>query len=783
MRGRIIPAGFLVAAMAAAIWLSLSRPNEQWAEGWQMAGVGELSEKTQGDAATGKKLIKLVGSFVGGGPAEAQGSGWEGRAGTSAGGTVRPRFSRITISPGRESNFSGSGPPEGEVSVKLDGKVLGITRIDANGRWQMTAPALGAGDHRVQLSLEPAGDGGGVRTEGQDVRIAIPEGGSGSQIVAFEDADNGEVKAEPASEAASQSRVRDHAERLAREASGEFDDFTDRQLAKREERRRVAQDDKTASGEEEGRGSRDGSSSIDPLKPVEDWFLQSSRDYFGYVVPELAKKGPREPSVIAKNVPPPERPGDVSRERPNAPALPDLGGLASGVLDWLREANRTYQEEVVVDLSRKPEAKVARQNETPGEERDVASQPTLRTEERTLSRKERLDEMATEAARRAVEDRRAAEARRLEEKRAAESRRRADAEDDRLADLERERRLNELLARREAQTRSAAVEAQAETEREKALKREEERRTAERAREEEQRQALQRAREAERKQQEARELERLLAEQDAARKRAELEKKQRQAALQAERERQLRLETERVAREAVERERLAAEEQAREETERRLRIAREEEAGVDRRNARVVAKSERADVIAGLADEAGFGKKQVRSGLGRSIERRQDVVLPERNREADRGFAVSDRGERDGMSRLEREEDQIVADGRPGWGERDGDAAPSDTDARRRPGSLKDHLEMSVDDAAGARLAGWRMWTEPIATGCKDHRAGRSIQVPGTYVVARGDTLWQISWRHYRNGELFRRIYKANRRKIRNARRIYPCQRLWLPRL
>ncbi|MFA9550076.1 MAG: LysM peptidoglycan-binding domain-containing protein [Hyphomicrobium sp.] len=62
------------------------------------------------------------------------------------------------------------------------------------------------------------------------------------------------------------------------------------------------------------------------------------------------------------------------------------------------------------------------------------------------------------------------------------------------------------------------------------------------------------------------------------------------------------------------------------------------------------------------------------------------------------------------------------------------------------------------------------------------HRArvhGRS----GMYVVRRGDTLWGIAKRHYGKGSKYRRIYGANRRRIRRPNRIYPRQRLYIPPL
>ncbi len=81
------------------------------------------------------------------------------------------------------------------------------------------------------------------------------------------------------------------------------------------------------------------------------------------------------------------------------------------------------------------------------------------------------------------------------------------------------------------------------------------------------------------------------------------------------------------------------------------------------------------------------------------------------------------------------------------------------------------------------RSAGWRGRRGGTGTGCRDRRAGRTVRLPGTYVVARGDTLWHISRRHYQRGYRYRRIYRANRRKIRDPHWIYPCQKFWLPRL
>lgn len=52
---------------------------------------------------------------------------------------------------------------------------------------------------------------------------------------------------------------------------------------------------------------------------------------------------------------------------------------------------------------------------------------------------------------------------------------------------------------------------------------------------------------------------------------------------------------------------------------------------------------------------------------------------------------------------------------------------------------------------------------------------------PGTYVVRRGDTLWDIARRVYGNGARYRTIYRANRHLVRHPGRIRPGQVLEIP--
>lgn len=74
---------------------------------------------------------------------------------------------------------------------------------------------------------------------------------------------------------------------------------------------------------------------------------------------------------------------------------------------------------------------------------------------------------------------------------------------------------------------------------------------------------------------------------------------------------------------------------------------------------------------------------------------------------------------------------------------------------------------------------------KPIARTPAPARSTASSPAPTnqnkTYTVKRGDCLWNIAKKFYGNGSQYRKIYNANRNKIRNPNLIYPGQVLTIP--
>lgn len=91
------------------------------------------------------------------------------------------------------------------------------------------------------------------------------------------------------------------------------------------------------------------------------------------------------------------------------------------------------------------------------------------------------------------------------------------------------------------------------------------------------------------------------------------------------------------------------------------------------------------------------------------------------------------------------------------------------------------HLHFGIK-IKGHEVPGMRGWCDPL----------KAIEEPVTEpeppvtvskhcLVLPGDSLWKIAEKFYKNGCLWRRIYDANKDKIKDPRVIYPFQRLLIP--
>lgn len=688
MRGRALLLVLLSIAAALVILSSGGTTGGGFSDsGWQPAGVGSPQVHSRPWA-----LLTAAGQLAAGSRANAQAPG--GQDGDRDAAEVSALLSSVVILADGRVRFEGTGRANQEVAVRIDGAGVARTMVDPEGRWKVITGALAAGERRV--SVVDAGQAAGEKAD-DEVAVVIPADASAGEVTAFDRASATAGRAGEQEEVPS-AATRARAERLAEAASREFDDYQRQSQEVKAERN---------AGEPASDGEdRDGPDRVaGGWGPIGDWVSKSTEDYYTHVVPELARRGgsavPAAPLAPRKGVPPPVRP-----DQPDGSADGfDVAGAFRQVEDWLRDANRTYQETVVGDLSKRGETAtdVAKGG-------DAGAQGAGNQQSAVVSPSD-----APQAGAQNGGDAQEGDAQReAREREAADSRRLAEAEAERAAaeQAEQQRRLMELLEKRAADARQA----------------EEDRRREELA-------EAGRLAEAERRRTEALEAE-------STRRAEEAERLRRRDAAEAE---------------------LKAAEALRQ---------REEQARQDAAALELARKAARADEIARLdvgskgRTTAEQGRRSVRLVVPDPPERRAALPnVPGRTkaggaaRQANRGAIVPVR-----RPDPPRQAVAVVA-------------------PRPRPSSPPAGLGMRPVRAERAKAAkGQRSGRRYRGTGCKDRRAGRSIRPPGTYVVARGDTLWHIARRHYHRGERYRRIYRRNRRKIRHPDWIYPCQKFWLPR-
>ena len=91
------------------------------------------------------------------------------------------------------------------------------------------------------------------------------------------------------------------------------------------------------------------------------------------------------------------------------------------------------------------------------------------------------------------------------------------------------------------------------------------------------------------------------------------------------------------------------------------------------------------------------------------------------------------------------------------------------------------HLHFGIK-VRGYEVPGMRGWCNPLKyISEKVEEPSVPAIKPRYYFVRPGDSLWRISEKFYRTGVHWRRIWDANREKIKDPRLIYPFQRLLIP--
>ena len=652
---------------------------------------------------------------------------------SAAGETEAPRFThlRIDARTGR-SLFAGQAPAYHVVEVFANQRVIARTVANSRGRWALaTSSKLDASE--VAFELEARQPRGANVLTGAVVRVALPASYEAPLEITF-----------PGFQQSFQlAAVRSESEDIGSAASRRFNEIM--RDIRRDGGERVAQEDDSDRPAERTRGERSG----DLLSPAWGWLMDANRSYQSQIVPRLRRGGGFDIDVEEDQRQRADRSeSDVARpatrrRQPGEGLLPDWG--ADGFSGWLEAARKSYTREIVPRLT--------------GEEKQVAARtPTIDANE---------DERRAEAARRAEIERRAeAERRRLERERAEEAARKADRErieaERRRRDAERQRE----AAERERRELEADARAREEAQRQARLREEEERRrqaaidraTAEReAAERERREALRR--------QEEQASRRAEAQEEARRRRqavAEAEKRRRED--EADRARRV-AEVERREREEADQRRRAAEAERmrlaelkqQEDERRRLQEARQRREEADRERRAAIAREE--------------------------AERRRQREAEQRRREQLAAERAERRGRTPPLPTYREVRETRTALRIPGLPERRPRLAKAEetTSPSRRVARLDNKRRLTAGERRRRNLRRFRGRRSSSRSRCR-RRNGRSVRTPGVYVVRCGDTLWDISRRHYRKGHRYWRIYRANRRKIARPGLIYPGQRFYLPR-
>ncbi len=745
-----------------------------------------------------------------------------------------PTFVRIVINASGTSIFEGLGSPGTDVTLSLGPRVIGTAKPDAAGQWRLLLEKpLEPGDHRItsaSKSLDQSRD-----LAGQDVRISIPEQFQGQAIVAYE------APAGPAP--AIRDVQRQRAEDLAKAASEKFSEVIPDRAVQPRLAQVPAQPSPPAAPKAAPAAQRPAPPAGDTgfTAPLTNWLERSAKDYQDLVVRGLSEPaggGGAAPAPAAKSAPSAPRPAPPVKAAEQQPAKQSVTGPVSGlatdpldaltdaqtaVQDWLARANREYQAEIMrrletpapgslaVASGEKPKAELKPIEAAKSAPGPSAAEPRAKAEE---DRKRlALKEKELEEQRRALETKRLADAAK-EPPKAAEPK---PAGDPKTAAEDAAKTQSEDEARRQAEVKRQAEDAQrkaAEAKRiaedaakkqvEDARRRAEEitrqknedeakRLAAEVKKLDEQRTAAQKAVDDEARR--AREAaDRAASERKAAEAQARAADAERDAALKAaEAARKLAAETDIKAagEKRREAEAKAADEQ-RKAAESSRSAAAAQRAAEERARAADAASAE-ASKASAAAKAAALAREAISAARTGPQKRAAERELATQTANARSAATRAAAAEKDGAAKAEKArsataKSQVAVSSRPNdtrIAEGSGERGPVDQPGKRRAPldrSERSGLGVGATVDTSKSTAGVSAGTGS-STGTRRScaRAGRRVDVPGTYIVGRGDTLWEIADRHYRHGRRYQRIVRANRGKIDDPDVIEPCTRLWLP--
>jgi nucleoid-associated protein YgaU len=629
--------------------------------------------------------------------------------------------------------FAGRGQPDARIAVLQADRVVVYTRVRDDGHWAAAA-SFDQSAAPLDFTIEQRNPLTGELIVGGRINLHLPERYRRNVYV------TGDDTAEVTDDAFRLVAVKAERASLGPSDWRGFDRYLD------------------------GRDAVGGDARLVEVAGTWDWLEGANRSYQNEIIDRLRHgggfdrvPGGRDSGTVDKRgdsdadpIREPETRGQRERDRDlddrryaanDRHGAPEPRPVSGGFLGWLTTARRSYETEIIPRLS----------GQVP---RGILTRQELAREREQLDRRAREARLRREAAERAEQERIEAQRRRQA---AAERRRQAEEEARRIA--EERARADRLAAER---AREAEARRQDEAERLAAERTERERLAALEAQERAGEEAARRA--------------------DQERRRQELEA---QAALaRAERERQ---ETER---QAAERERAAALEARRRAEElrhqaetRRLEQERRRRMVEEAEEIRREREAEQRRRLTELRERREAARQRLASRAPREDDRTDEPrFVFDRRREEDPlpPLPTKQLAIRDGFMRRET---TITITSRD-----DDGAASRETGAWR--GSLKDSppaaatpMPTRVAAKRRTRVKQYRRRAARRNIQRCSGAAGRRIQPPGVYVVKRGDSLWKIARRHYNRGGLYPVIHRANKRKIRLARLIYPCQRFQVPKL